>query len=78
LEAVQQQLAGMKGFVVKAEGWRKRWDVCQMEVEDLLAQNARAIMRRQELVSSYWPVMERLGAAEDVVVALTKQVCSGV
>jgi hypothetical protein len=74
LEAVQQQLAGMQGFVAKAEAWRKRWEACQMEVEDLQAANARAITRRQELVNSYWPVMERLGAAEDVVAALTKQV----
>lgn len=74
LEAVQQQLAGMQSFVAKAEGWRRRWEVCQMEVEDLMAADARATMRRQELVSSYWPVMERLGAAEDVVAALTQQV----
>ncbi|WIA38455.1 hypothetical protein OEZ86_001779 [Tetradesmus obliquus] len=73
LEAVQQQLAGMQSFVAKAEGWRRRWEVCQMEVEDLMAADARATMRRQELVSSYWPVMERLGAAEDVVAALTQQ-----
>jgi hypothetical protein len=67
----------MQGFVVKAEAWRKRWEACQMEVEDLQASNARAITRRQELVNSYWPVMERLGAAEDVVAALTKQVRGG-
>jgi hypothetical protein len=67
----------MQGFVAKAEAWRKRCEACQMEVEDLQASNARAVTRRQELVNSYWPVMERLGAAEDAVAALTKQVCAG-
>lgn len=74
LAVLQQQLADSQGLVAKAEGWRKRWEICQMEVEDLQAANIRATMRRQELVSSYWPVMERLNSAEDVVAALTQQV----
>lgn len=45
-----------------------------MQLEDLTASNARAMMRRHDLVASYWPVMERLNLAEDVVAALTQQV----
>lgn len=45
-----------------------------MEVEDLAAANHRAMLRRHELVASYWPVMTRLNLAEDVVAALSQQV----
>jgi hypothetical protein len=47
-----------------------------MEVEDLTGANMRAMLRRHELVASYWPVMARLDLAEDAVTALTQQVCT--
>lgn len=43
-------------------------------MEDLAAANTRAMMRRHELVASYWPVMSRLNQAEDAVAALISQV----
>eukprot|EP00879_Flechtneria_rotunda_P030370 GHRR01032995.1.p1 GENE.GHRR01032995.1~~GHRR01032995.1.p1 ORF type:complete len:259 (+),score=126.93 GHRR01032995.1:126-902(+) len=78
IAAMQQQVQRADASIAQAEFWRRRWEVCQMEVEDLQAANTRAMIRRQELVSSYWPVMERLGYAEDVVQALTQQVGAGV
>lgn len=51
---LQQQLVAAHAEAGKAHAWRQRWEVCQMHVEDLTACNARAMQRRQELVSSYW------------------------
>lgn len=67
-------MAKNEAVLHKAEAWQRRWEVCQMALEDLQAANARATMRRHELVSSYWPVMERLDQAEEAVAALSKQV----
>lgn len=74
LSALNQQLAAAKQEAATAQGWRRRWEACRMEVEDLAASNARAMQRRHNLVASYWPVMARLNLAEDVAAAVTQQV----
>lgn len=57
----------------KAQSWHRSYEASRMEVEDLRAANKQAMLRRHELVASYWPVMARLNAAEDAVAALTQQ-----
>jgi len=74
MHAFQQQLSAAKQEAAKAHTWQQRWEACRLEVEDLAAANTRAMMRRHELVASYWPVMSRLNQAEDAVAALISQV----
>lgn len=71
---LQQQLATAKQEAATAHSWRQRCESMRLQVEDLDAANARAMLRRHELVASYWPVMARLNLAEDAVAALTQQV----
>eukprot|EP00775_Hariotina_reticulata_P005424 gene5424-5657_t len=74
LKATQEQVHAADVLAAKAQEWQQRLEQTQMHVEDLQATNARAALRRHELVSSYWPVMTRLGKAEDAVQALKQQV----
>lgn len=73
LATLKQQLAAAKQEAGKAQSWHRSYEASRMEVEDLRATNNRAMLRRHELVASYWPVMSRLNAAEDAVAALTQQ-----
>lgn len=73
LAALKQQLAAAKQEAGKAQSWHRSYEASRMEVEDLRAANNRAMLRRHELVASYWPVMSRLNTAEDAVAALTQQ-----
>jgi hypothetical protein len=75
LSAFHQQLSTAKQEAAKAHRWRQSWEATRMEVEDLTGANMRAMLRRHELVASYWPVMARLNLAEDAVTVLTQQVC---
>jgi hypothetical protein len=77
LTGLQVQLAAAKQEAATAHSWHQRWEAVRMEVEDLAAANRRAMMRRHELVASYWPVMARLNLAEDAAAALTQQVRGG-
>jgi hypothetical protein len=74
MSQLQQQLAAAKQEAATAHSWRQRCQSMRMQVDDLDAANARAMLRRHELVASYWPVMARLNLAEDAVAALTQQV----
>jgi hypothetical protein len=71
---MQQQLAAAKQDAATAHSWHQRCASMRMQVEDLEGANTRAMLRRHELVASYWPVMARLNLAEDAVAALTQQV----
>jgi hypothetical protein len=74
LTTMQGRVQAADVLTARAQGWQRRLEQTQMLVEDLEATNARAVVRRQELVSSYWPVMTRLRKAEDAVQALMQQV----
>lgn len=61
---VEQHLADTHAKIARADKQHRLMEQQRLTIEDLRAQNRRLTERKTDLISSYWPVMQRLRELE--------------